>query len=236
MQFFKMILNLFEGGEGGGTAGEASAPAAGEQTGDLSKVVYGKQEAPETPQDTQVDAEPNAKPEDRTQTYRNLIQGEYKDLYDSDVQKIVKGRLKDFDDLKKKSDSQQAIIDRLSAKYGKTDLQEIADALDNDSTLWEEEADKAGMTTEQYMRFQNLQRQNAALIREEQERVQNAQRQQQVATWMNEAKGVSQQYPEFDLNSELQNDRFRSMLVSGVPMADAYKVMHFDEFQNRTAQ
>lgn len=241
------ILDLFEGGAAGAAGGSAgatgaTAPAAGEQgTGDLSQVVYGKQESAPAPESTgqptqQSDAD-SATPttEERTKAYRDLIQGEYKDLYNEDVQRIVKGRLKGMDDLKKANAAQQEIIDRLAAKYGVTDLGEIASAIDNDSGMWEQEADKAGMTTEQYMQFQQLQRQNASLIREEQERAQQEQRNQQVRAWMSEAENVKQMYPGFDLEQEISNDRFRSMLGSGVPMADAYRVMHFDEIQNQTA-
>lgn len=236
---FQMILNLFEG-EGGGTTG-ATAPAAGEQsTGDLSQVVYGKQDGqPQAtePQDTtQQSAADSAKQtEERTKAYRDLIQGEYKDLYNQDVQKIVKNRLKGMDELRQTNASQQEIIDRLSAKYGVTELSEIAAAIDNDHAMWEQEADKAGMTTEQYMKFQELQRQSQALMRHEQERVHMEQQRAQVDAWMKEADQVKQQYPMFDLEAEMGNERFRATLLSGVPMIDAYRAMHFDELQNMTA-
>lgn len=235
-----MILNIFEGGEGGGTATGGTAPAAGEQsTGDLSKVIYGKQEgqpqatAPDTTQ--QSDADSATPTEERTKTYRDLIQGEYKDLYNEDVQRIVKNRLKGYDDLKKANASQQEIIDRLATKYGVTDLGEIAAAIDNDTVMWEQEADKAGMTTEQYMKFQQLQRQSQQLMRQEQERAQQEQQRQQVDAWMQEAEAVKQQYPMFDLEQEMGNERFRATILSGVPMLDAYRAMHFDELQSMTA-
>lgn len=235
-----MNLHLFEG-EGGGTAsGGTAAPAAGEQsTGDLSQVVYGKQEgqpqatAPDTT--TQSDADSATQTEERTQAYRDLIQGEYKDLYNQDVQRIVKNRLKGYDDLKQANASQQEIIDRLSAKYGTADLTQLAQAIDNDSVMWEQEADKAGMTTEQYMKFQQLQRQSQQLMRQEQERAQQEQQRQQVNAWMQEAETVKQQYPGFDLEREMANDRFRATLLSGVPMLDAFRAMHFDELQSMTA-
>ena len=183
LKLVPMILNIFEGGEGGGTATGATAPAAGEQTGDLSQVVYGKQEGqpqatvPDTTQ--QSDADSANQTEERSKTYRDLIQGEYKDLYNEDVQRIVKSRLKGYDDLKKANASQQEIIDRLATKYGVTDLNEIAQAIDNDTVMWEQEADKAGMTTEQYIKFQQLQRKSQQLMRQEQERAQQEQQRQQ---------------------------------------------------------
>ena len=234
-----MILNLFEG-EGGGTATGATAPAAGEQSGDLSQVVYGKQEGqpqsvePDTTTQ-QGDAGPAEQTEERNKAYRDLIQGEYKDLYNQDVQRIVKNRLKGYDDLKQTNQSQQEIIDRLSTKYGTADLAQLAQAIDNDTVMWEQEADKAGMTTEQYMKFQQLQRQSQQLMRQEQERAQQEQQRAQVDAWMQEAEQVKQQYPMFDLEQEMGNERFRATLLSGVPMLDAFRAMHFDELQSMTA-
>jgi len=241
LKLIPAILTLFEGGEGGAGTG-ATAPAAGEQaTGDLSKVVYGKQEsapAPEQAEDTTVQtaAESAQETVDREAQFRQMIQGDYKDLYNAEVQRIVKGRLKDMDTLRQQNQSQQEIIDRLSAKYGVTDLTQLAQAIDSDHAMWEEEADKAGMTTEQYMELQNLQRENAKLIRAEKERADAYQRQQTINAWMQEAEAVKQQYPAFDLEQEMQNPRFGAMLHSGVPMLDAFHAMHFAEIQNYTAQ
>jgi len=233
--FFPMILDLFEG-EGGGTSG-ATAPAAGEQSGDLSKVVYGKQEGQpqtETPDTTQQSDADSV--ENRDKMYRDLIQGEYKDLYDQDVQRIVKNRLKGFDELKQTNSQQQDIIDRLAAKYGVTDLSEIAAAIDNDTAMWEAEADRAGMTTQQYMDYQALQRQNNALLRQESLRAEQAQREQQLQQWIQEGEALKQTFPNFDLKAEMENPNFFAMLQKGIPVGDAFKVMHFDDIQNFTAQ
>lgn len=235
-----MILNLFEGGEGAGTATGGTAPAAGEQsTGDLSQVVYGKQEgqpqatAPDNTQ--QSDADSATQTEERSKAYRDLIQGEYKDLYNEDVQRIVKNRLKGYDELKQANASQQEIIDRLSTKYGTADLTQLAQAIDNDTAMWEQEADKAGMTTEQFIKFQQLQRQSQQLMRQEQERAEQEQRNQRIQAMQAEAETVKQQYPNFDFFNEMENERFFAMIQAGVPMADAYRAMHFDELQSMTA-
>ena len=214
-------LNLFEGGETGGTASDA-----GMQTGEVAAKAAEQSDAG------------TAQTEDRTETFRNMIKGEYKDLYDAEVQKIVKNRFKDMDNLQKQISDQQEIIDRMNAKYGieGNDLKALGEAIDHDTELWESAADAAGMTPEQYVQFQNLERQNAQLLKAEQARMMQEQTRNQVNAWMEEANQIKEQFPEFNLEAELSNDRFQSMLRSGVPMEQAYKVMHFDELQNRTAQ
>lgn len=213
-------LHLFEGGEAGGTASDA-----GMQTG-----------AAEAPRADAQQADAGPVVEDREQTFRDMIKGEYKDLYDAEVQKIVKNRLKGMGDLQKQVSDQQEIIDRMNAKYGTSDLKALGEAIDHDESLWEQAADAAGMTTEQYIQFQNLERQNNQLMRAEEERVRREKTQKQVNAWLQESATLKEQFPEFDLETEMGNERFQAMLRSGVPVDQAYKVMHFDELQNRTAQ
>lgn len=215
LKLLALNINLFEGGgESGGTA-----PVAGEQMGEAPSGDTGDASQP-----------------DRNQTFHDLINGEYKDLYDAEVQKIVKNRVKDMGNLKKQLGDQQAIIDRMNAKYGTTDLQALSDAIDHDEALWEEAADKAGMTTEQYIQFQNLERQNRQLLQAEKERVEEEQKQQRAQMWREQAVATKEKFPEFDLQKEINNPDFVRLASSGVPLEHAYKVVHFDELQNRTAQ
>lgn len=218
------VLILFEG-EGEGAATGETAPAAGEQTGEMIQ-----SDAGSTPEIT---------PEERAKNFNDLIHGDYKDLYNAEVQKIVKSRLKGMDELKQTNAAQQDIIDRLAAKYGVTDLGEIANAIDHDTAMWEHEADEAGMTTEQYMQLQNLQRDNARLIRAEQERYQQAQKQQQIQQWMQEAEEMKARYPGFDLEQELQNPQFVELISfkdRNYSMEHVYKMCHVDDLINNAAQ
>lgn len=222
------ILILFDG-EGTGASGESAAPAAGEPTGEAAQNAAGS-DTTSTPEIT---------PEERAKAFNDLIRGEYKDLYNAEVQKIVKSRLKGTDEMKQQLTAQQDIIDRLAAKYGETDLGKIADAIDHDTALWEHEADEAGMTTEQYMQMQNLQRQNAQLIRAEQERFQQAQVQQQVQQWVKEAEELQQKYPGFDLDAELQNPQFLELMSfkdRNYSMEHVYKMCHVDDLISSAAQ
>lgn len=213
------ILDLFDG-EAGAT-GEA-APDAAEQTGE------------ELPQ--QSDADSAAQ---RTKAYDDFIIAN-KDLDDARIQKLVKGRLKGANDqiaqLQEANAGMQPIIDRLTAKYGVTDMEQLTKAIDNDTDMWEAEADRAGMTTEQYMKFQELQRENAQLIRQEQENLAAQEQQRIVNGWLQEAEQLKAMYPGFDLEQELQNEDFASLIQKRVPIEHAYKLIHLDEIMAATAQ
>ena len=141
---------LFDGegnGSAAGAPGESTAPAAGEHTGESVQNAAGSDITPT--------------PEERSKAWQEMIRGEYKDLYDSDMQKVAKNRVAKLKELEQQNAAQQNVLDRLAVKYGTNDVNAIAQAIDNDTAMWERVADEAGMTTEQYMQFQNLQMQNA---------------------------------------------------------------------------
>lgn len=220
-----LIIDLFEGGEGAGSG--ATAPAAGEQTGEMSTPAAGEMETTQ-----------EVTPEEREAKFHDMINGEYRDLYSKEVQQIISKRIKDSKAMEQQLSDQQAVIDRMAQKYGITDgnMQALGEAIDNDYALWEDAADQAGMSVEQYTKFQALQRQNADLIRQEQARVKQMQDQQMQRKLMGEAQQLKSQYPSFDLPTELANPAFAQMIKNGISLDHAYKVIHFDDLQLQTAK
>ena len=47
--------------------------------------------------------------------------------------------------------------------------------------------------------------------------------------WMRDAETVKQQFPSFDLQTELQNPQFASLLRANIDVGTAYQVIHKDE-------
>lgn len=217
---------LFDG-EGDGSAAGApgeTAPAAGEPTGEMIQDAAGPEaEAPT--------------PEERSKAWQELIRGEYKDLYDSDMQKVAKNRVAKLKELEQQNAAQQNVLDRLAVKYGTNDVEQIAQAIDNDTAMWERAADEAGMTTEQYMQFQNLQRQNAQLIREQAEREEQMQMQMRIQGRLQEAQALQQIYPGFDLRAELENPAFARLVDhDDIPLQHAYELIHLNDIKQAVAQ
>ncbi len=54
-------------------------------------------------------------------------------------------------------------------------------------------------------------------------------RKNQYDGWMKEANETAGKYPGFDLAKELENPEFRAGLMSGIPMENLYRGIHFDE-------
>ena len=166
------------------------------------------------------------------------MDGEYKDQYTEDTQRIIDRRFRETKNLETQLSQQKPILDMLMQRYkiSDGDLGKLTQAIENDNAYWSQAAEEAGMSVEQYKQFQKLQRENAQLL-QAQRRSQNQQAaQQQLQKWYQEAEAMKADYPGFDLGRESQDPQFLSMLRSGVPVKLAYEVMHMDEIKSTVAQ
>lgn len=197
------ILNLFGDGDGDGGA-EASAMGA------------------------DIDTEGG---EDLEASYKELINGKYKDQYTKDTQRIINQRFKQTKGLEKQIADTQPVIDMLMQKYKieGNDLGKLTSAINDDDAMWESAADDAGMTIDQYKQFRKLEQENARFAREKAEREQQEKFNAVYAEWNRQADELKQTFPDFDFNAEMQNPEFASMVTKGIPVEHAFKVLHMDD-------
>ena len=261
-----VTLNLFDGaagaaasgageGAGSGTQGETqqTSPAATRRgsSGEYSNVKFGKQDQPAAAGGQQAnppDAGEESKKqgvettsdtlEDKRRAYRAMVDGEYKDQYTEDTQRIIDRRFRETKNLETQLSQQKPILDMLMQRYkiGDGDLGKLTQAIENDNAYWSQAAEEAGMSVEQYKQFQKLQRENAALLRAQRMRQNQQAAQQQLQKWYSEGEQVKAVYPDFDLGAESKNPQFISMLKAGVPVQHAYEVIHMDEIKAGVAQ
>ena len=261
-----VTLDLFDGaagaaasgageGAGSGTQGETqqTSPAATRRgsSGEYSNVKFGKQDQPAAAGGQQAnppDAGEESKKqgvettsdtlEDKRKAFRALVDGEYKDQYTEDTQRIIDRRFRETKNLETQLSQQKPMLDMLMQRYkiAAGDLGKLTQAIENDNAYWSQAAEEAGMSVEQYKQFQKLQRENAQLL-QAQRRSQNQQAaEKQLQKWYQEAEAMKADYPDFDLGRESQDPQFLSMLRSGVPVKLAYEVMHMDEIKSTVAQ
>lgn len=233
---FRHFIQLFaEGGGGdGGTGGGDAAGAAGAETAEvapqqkggknqLANVQYGKQEQPDAGVATQVP--------DRNAEFEALIKGEYKDLYDQRVQDTIQKRLKGQAETVNRYNALTPVLQMLGQKYGvdANDAEALSKAIEEDSSFYEDEAMEKGLTVEQLKEIRKMERENAALRAQMEQAETQKQADALYANWLEQADQVKQVYPGFDLEAEMQDENFRSLLRSNVPIKTAYEVIHKDE-------
>lgn len=253
-----MDLRLFDGAAAAGGEGGAAAPAASgaersvpegapalksRKAGAFDNVVFGKQpngqgivSEPQAPdaggQSTNGESRTTtADAEERKARYRQFKEGEFKDLFGEDVNRIVGRKTRENSALQAQIDATKPVLDMLMQRYqvADGDYKALMAKVENDNAYWSEAADEAGMSVEQYKQMQKLERENKALLEAQRRQQTAAQADQQFARWAQEAQAMEGKFKGFDLRAELQDPQFVSLLRSGVPMEHAYKVLHMDE-------
>jgi hypothetical protein len=207
---FWMNLQLFADGA---AATGVTGTAAESQTG--SADVQGAPNA-------QVQEE---KPRDLNADFEALIRGEYKEQYNKRVQETVRRRMKGTQETVDKYNSLVPLMELLGSKYGTNDIAALTKAVEEDNGLWEQEASERGISAEQLRQQKKLER-DVKLM--EQRLAEDSQRQayEQLHRQTEELKNL---YPNFDLDTELQNQNFVKMLRSGIDPKTAFEVIHHDE-------
>ncbi len=252
------LLSLFsEGGGEGGAAAAAFGSASGDtnlataavtqpQKNDLKNVRYGKQDPDDSSPGTS-DVPPAAGGEDKTgvnqtsddtpearqREFDELINSErYKDLYTKRTQALIDRRFSETRVMETEITKLREIAELAGKKYGITDdadFSKLKAAIEGDEETWSREADEAGMSIEQYKKFDAIRRENAAYKAAEKNDVIAAQQRQKAQRWMNEAQALKAKFPAFDLKLELSDPNFVAAMNAGVPMELVYKGKYYDQ-------
>ena len=259
-------LHLFEGGEGaaptgadGGTQGETPAlpviTQRGKKSGDLTAIKYGKPAAEEPNSDAAPTAEQDPAAggtniegvqvtsdtlEARQKEFDELINSEqYKDIYTRRTQEMIDRRFAKTKAQEAENAKLREIAGLLGQKYGvseDTDFSKLKAAIESDDDTWAEAADEAGMTIEQYKKFDELRRKNAAFEAMRQNDIIQGQNRQKAELWYSEAQALKNKFPQFDLKAELADSSFMAAINAGVPMETVYKGKYYDQFIGEATQ
>ena len=231
-------LQLFAEGAGAGDGGTAEGQGVteaaalpqtkGEKNNPLAGVKYGiqEEEAPAAKVQTETVAQP-----DRNAEFKKLIKGEYKDLYDAEVQNIVRQRLKGQTETVEKFNALTPTLEMLAKKYGVDagDIEGLNNAISEDDSYYEQEALEKGMTVQQLKEIKKMERENAELKAQMQEAQRQENGKKLYDAWMQQADEAKKVYPSFDLRAEMNNPRFVDLLRSNIDVRTAYEVLHKDE-------
>ncbi len=174
--------------------------------------------------------------EERKKAFNDLINGEYKDLYQENFQNVFDRRFKQVKGMEAELAAQKPILEKLMARYGVNDVAQLDRALTEDTEYWERVAEENGMTVEQWHAMDKLKRENAELIAMRRREIGERQAQRQLNTWYTEADKVKELYPSFDFAREAQNPEFLKLLKSGVGVEHAYRTLHLDEITQNAAR
>lgn len=207
-------LTLFDG-EGQGAEGGQSVSS------DLDSTADAKANA-------DANNEPNLDKE-----FDELIKTKYKSQYNNKFKAALDKRFEKSKATEQRLSEAEAVLTRVAEMTGNTDisdLQSLLGRLDSIDPNLEEEAMERGMPVDVLREIKAIERKNAQLEKAEQERIQQAQAQAQMEAWIEQANNCKALYGDlFDLDVELQNDEFKSLLEMDYPMQKAFEIVHIDD-------
>ncbi|MDO5012854.1 MAG: hypothetical protein Q4E56_05060 [Pseudomonadota bacterium] len=161
------------------------------------------------------------------ESFESLIKGRYKADYDRRVKKAVMERFKSI------NSKFSPILDVLGQQYGidvsdpdKVDYDALTRRLTDDKRLYEAEALEKGIPLDTLMQMKRMERQNAALQRENAMAQGEMQRREEFDRIVRQFAEVQAIYPGADLSQELANPDFGRLVSNGVPARTAYEVLH----------
>lgn len=248
----KLLLNLQLFGEGG-DGGEGGSPSPnGEGVVDNSgedkilasipekaKKYYEKAMAkteskPSTNQPTTTDT--NATNTTEKIPYADLIKSDdYKDAHKEYMDKTIADRFKKYKGLEEDLGKHKGLLEIVANKYGvnpddENFLETLKEQIEADDSYYENYAMEHDITTEQAREIVNMKRKVERANAEEEARKKEEQARQQFMVLQQNAEKTKAQFPEFDLATEMQNERFRRLCaVTNGDTTSAYVTCHWNE-------
>ena len=235
--FIPMLsLQLFAEGAGAGDGGTAEGQGA--TAGVASQQKAAKNPLADVKYGIQEDAAPVAEVQedttavlDRKAEFDKLIKGEWKNEYDAKMQDTIQKRLRSSKETVEKYNALAPTLEMLAKKYGVDigDIEALNNAIQEDDSYYEEEALEKGITVQQLKEIRKMERENAELKAQMEEAQRQENGKKLYATWMQQADETKKIYPSFDIETELENPKFLSLLRSNIDVRTAYEVMHKDD-------
>lgn len=230
---YAMNLQLFDapvGAAGGGTAGGTTAgtASAGSTAGAEGNAANSNSTGGAT---AGADRDFHAE-------FDTMVKGEYKEAFDTRVQKIIQDRFKGSKQTESKLKDAEGLLALVGERYnldGK-DYAALRAALEGDKQYLEAEALEKGMTVEQLAQFKKMERENKAFQEQMQQERDRQEFQKKFAGWNAEAERLKGKFPELDLVQEFNDPEFVRMLDHGISVETAYQARHFDDLMGGALQ
>ncbi len=165
--------------------------------------------------------------------------------YNRQMQQVVQARLKDDKGAKETLQKLAPILESLGAKYSldtsdvnNLDIDALTKAVAGDDSYYEQRADELGVSPETARQLDQLEKFKARQEEQQRQTIEQQTRQQHYMKLVQQADALKAVFPNFDLQTELQNPTFLRMTSPqiGLSVEDAYYAVHRKEIQTASMQ
>lgn len=251
----RLFLDLQLFGEGGDGGDGGSAAPTGEGMVDTSgdnipasipekaKKYYKKaMEKTSRPKNVEVQQTNEPKATEKL-SYADLIKSDdYKDEHKAYMDKTIGDRLKKYKGIEADYGRAKATLEIVANKYGvdptaENFLEALNEKIEADDSYYESYAMEHDISTEEARKIVTMERKVAQIEAEKAERERQEHARQQFMVLQNNAAKTKQQFPGFDLETEMQNEKFRRLCaVNNGDTTAAYMACHWNEILPRQVQ
>lgn len=269
----KLWLNLQLFGEGGDGGDGGSASSVGEALGgnesgeekipafipEKAKKYYEKAQAKMSTNKakTSQEAQPTNEPKSTTEKipYDDLIKSDdYKDDHKAYMDKTIGDRLKKYKGIEENLGKHKELLNLVASKYGvnpddENFLETLNEKIEADDSYYENYAMEHDMDVATARQIVTMERKVAKQEAEQEARQKEEQMRQHIMTLRTNAEKTKAQFPQFDLETEMKDEKFRRLCaVTNGDTTSAYMACHYNDIitsqvqmasrqiQNQTAQ
>ena len=175
--------------------------------------------------------------------YKDLIASDdYKDDHKAYMDKTVGDRLKKYKGMEETFEKQKAMLDTVATKYGVNPSDEnfyetLAEKIEADDSYYEDYAMQHDISTEEARNIVTMQRKAERFDAEQQEKAKQEKLREHLIVLHQNAEKTKAQFPEFNLESEMQNENFRRLCAAtNGDTSAAYMACHYGEILPATVQ
>lgn len=253
LDILKFDIQLFaEGGDGGSTgetgadntSGEIEIPSSiPERAHKHYKKAMEKMGNPKPNVEEQPTNVPNTAEEPTKVSYADLIKSdEYKDEHKAYMDKTIGDRLKKYKGIEETNAKQKSLLDMVANKYGLDSESEdfldvLSQKIEADDSYYEQYAMEHDISTDEARKIVSTERKLARLEAEQEAQRQREAQQEQIRILYAHAEKTKQRFPDFDLEREMQDEKFRRLCaVNNGDTTAAYMACHWDSILTNTAQ
>lgn len=258
LKFLRINLQLFADGGTGGDGGSASASgeaAIGTSGENIPASIPEKakkyyQKAVEKTQKQNVSPTKASESPTTTETsttekmsYADLIKSdEYKDEHKAYMDKTIGDRLKKYKGIEENLGKHKALLDIVANKYGvnpddENYLDTLTQKIEADDSYYENYAMEHDISAEEARKIVTMERKVAQIEAQKSQEAKQEQMRQQIMVLRQNAERTKAQFPQFNLETEMQDEKFRRLCaVNNGDTTAAYMACHWNEILPATVQ
>ena len=255
----KLLLNLQLFGEGGDGGDGGSANPNGEGLGGNSGEDLIEASIPEKAkkyyQKAMKDKKPASKPNDKVQptnepqtteakmSYRDLIKtDDYKGEHKAYMDEVIADRFKRYKGMEEGYSKAISTLEIVANKYGVSPddenfLETLNAKIEADDSYYENYAMEHDISPEEARRIVTMERKVAQIEAQKKENEKQEQMRQQIMLLRQNAEKTKAQFPQFDLETEMKDEKFRRLCaVNNGDTTSAYMACHWKELTTSMVQ